>query len=85
MSAEIIDSKILESANEDFIKTAVLISQTYDACVAAGVPANETLAKEIAERLYILIDNGRIEAKGNMRRWRDSEVKLIAQPVRTKP
>ncbi len=77
MSEETIDSMILETATPDFTRTAVLISKTYDACIAAGMPANDSLAKDIAERLYILIDNGRIEAEGNMRRWRDSEVRLI--------
>ena len=31
---------------------------------------------EIAERLYILIDNGAVYVEGNMRRWRDAAVKL---------
>lgn len=74
-----IDTILLATTPTDFIKTAVLIAQSYDACVADGIPATDTLAKDIAERLYILVDNGRIEAKGNMRRWRDSEVKLITK------
>lgn len=74
---EKIDALILEAAPAELTKTAVIISKVFDACEAAGIPNTDTLGKDIAERLYILIDNGRIEAKGNMRRWRDSEIKLI--------
>ena len=78
-SLESLDPVILETITPDFTKTAVLISKTYDACLAAGIEPSETLAKDIADRLYILIDNGRIEAEGNMRRWRDSEVRIITK------
>ncbi len=72
---EKIDTLIMETVSAELTKTAVIIAKVFDACEAAELP---TTGKDIAERLYILIDNGRIEAKGNMRRWRDSEVKLIA-------
>lgn len=68
----------METVSAELTKTAVIISKIFDSCEAAGISTTETTGKDIAERLYILIDNGRIEAKGNMRRWRDSEVKLIA-------
>jgi len=71
------DQILLATPPADFTKTAVLISQTYDACIAAGIPATDTLAKDIAERLYILVDNGALECKGNMRRWRESEIRQI--------
>lgn len=75
---EKIDALILSTATAELTKTAVIISKVYDAMPDAGITPHTDSGKEIAERLYILIDNGRIEAKGNMRRWRDSEVKLIA-------
>lgn len=73
---EKIDALILAAAPSEWIKTAVLISRVFDAPDFAGL--NST-AQDVAERLYTLVDNGQIEGKGNMRRWRDSDVKAKAK------
>lgn len=69
---EQIDQLILSATTSEWVKTAVLISKVFD---APGFPGGTT-AQDIAERIYVLIDNGQVEGKGNMRRWRDSEVKI---------
>lgn len=72
-----IDTLILATASDTPIKTAALISKIYDALPSADITPHTDSGKEIAERIYILVDNGRLEATGNMRRWRDSEIRLI--------
>ncbi len=71
---EDIDSLILSAATADWLKIAVMISKVFEDPALQGI---DNLGQAIAERIYILVDNGRLEAQGNMRRWRDSEVRLI--------
>lgn len=71
-TAEKIDALILAAMPSEWVKTAVLISRVFDAPGFAGL--NST-AQDVAERLYILIDHGKLEVQGNMRRWRDSDVR----------
>jgi len=71
-----IDSVILSCAGAEWVKINVLISKVFDALPAAGVIPHVDFGQIIAERLYILIDNGGLEVQGNMRRWRDASVKL---------
>ncbi len=71
---ETLDEFILSAATDEWQKTAVLISKVFDN-PAFDSAANK--AQDVAERLYILVDNGRLEATGNMRRWRDSNIRLV--------
>lgn len=75
---EKIDALILTAATKDFTKIAVLIAKVYDAMPDAGITPHVDSGKDIAARLYILVDHGRLDCQGNMRRWRDSEVRLPA-------
>jgi hypothetical protein len=78
MNDEELDALILDAANEHWTKIAVIISKVYDAYEEAGHhELTESLAQDIAQRLYILVDNGRLDVQGNMRRWRDADVRLI--------
>lgn len=70
-----IDAAILSAAGDDWAKVAVVISRVFDAPAAADIPQDKR-GQVIAERLYILVDNGALACQGNMRRWRDSSVKL---------
>lgn len=76
---EKIDALILQSASAGFTKIAVIISKVFDAMPDAGIIPHTDSGKDIAERLYILVDNGALECQGNMRRWRDSDVRLPAK------
>lgn len=69
---EKIDALILAALPAEWVKTAVLISRVFD---DPGFAALKSTAQDVAERLYIMVDNGQVDVKGNMRRWRDSEVK----------
>ncbi len=76
---EKIDALIMEAASVEFTKIAALISKVYDAMPGAGITPHADSGKEIAEALYILVDNGALECQGNMRRWRDADVKLPSE------
>lgn len=71
-----IDTAIMAAASDEWVKTALIISKVYDtpALQNAGIPKDK-LGQTIADRLYILVDHGRLACKGNARRWRDSEIK----------
>ena len=70
---EEIDALILSAAGPEWQKVAVLISKVFE---APSLKGTESLGQQIAERIYILVDSGRLDVQGNMRRWRDGEVRL---------
>ncbi len=72
---ETIDALILAAATDAWVKTAVMISKIFDDPALGNIDKDKR-GQVIAERLYILIDNGALEGRGNMRRWRDSDVRL---------
>ncbi len=75
---EHIDGVILSVAGPEWAKVAVLISAVYDAPdLLPALKDDEGLAHKIAERIYVLVDSGRLGVQGNMRRWRDGEVRLL--------
>lgn len=69
-----IDALILAAAGEEWMKVALIISAVFD---APGFDKDQLSAQDVAERLYILVDNGQLAVQGNMRRWRDGEVKAV--------
>jgi hypothetical protein len=71
-----IDEAILQSVTADWAKIAVIIAKVYDALGAQRETANKDLAQTIATRIGIMVDNGGLQAQGNVRRWRDGEVRL---------
>ena len=70
-----LDSAILSAASGEWQKTAMIISKVFDAPSIKGTNPN---AQTIAERIVILVDSGKLSTKGNIRRWRDSSVKLVS-------
>jgi hypothetical protein len=77
---EKIDSLLLEAANEHWTKVAVVIAKVFD---APGFEVTQADGKAVAERLYILVDNGALDVQGNMRRWREADVKLPTPRVKS--
>lgn len=73
LSNEELDNLIVSCVGAEWEKTALLISKVFD---NPAFDKEGLSGQDVAERLYILIDNGQIEVEGNMRRWRDSKVKL---------
>ncbi len=72
---EAIDELVLTAAGDDWLKVALLLAKVTDAARASGM---DTSSQAIAARVYALVDGGRLEAKGNVRRWRAGEVRKPA-------
>jgi len=71
-SDDVIDRLVLGSADTDWLKVAVLIAKVVDAAAAEGIVAT---GQPVAQRIYVLAEQGRLEVRGNVRRWRAGEVR----------
>lgn len=69
-----LDAVILHAAGKDWTKVAVFIARVVD---AAKVADHEATGQTVAARIYALVDAGKLEAKGNVRRWRAGEVRKV--------
>jgi hypothetical protein len=76
-SATTLDALIVASATGEWMKVAMLIFRTIDASKAQAIDA---APQAIAARIYALVADGRLEAQGNIRRWRTSEVRVKPSP-----
>ncbi|MBS0241503.1 MAG: hypothetical protein JSS20_04950 [Proteobacteria bacterium] len=72
-AADPLDRIVLAAAEAEWRKTAMLIARVVDAAKAQSL---EATGQQIAARIYALVEAGRLEAKGNVRRWRASEVRM---------
>ncbi|MAE51599.1 MAG: hypothetical protein CMH27_07295 [Micavibrio sp.] len=68
-----LDPLIMDNAGDDWQNVTTIISGVFD---HAGFDKTAYSAQDIAERVYILVDSGRLDVQGNMRRWREGQVKL---------
>jgi hypothetical protein len=71
---EEIDRLILSIAHEEYWrKVAMIIGR-----VLSGRPeyGDEAIAQRVADRIVALVNAGRLEAQGNLNKWRHSEVRL---------
>lgn len=64
------DDLIFSEARESWLKVARIIGRVSD-----RVP-NGPHFEEVAARIQALVDQGKLEAKGDLSRWRYSEVRL---------
>ena len=71
-----IDTLILSAASKNWQKTALVISKVFDDPAFDKEALN---AQNVAESIYALLDDGKLEATGNIRRWRDSNIKLPSE------
>ena len=69
---DLLDGLVLNSADAEWRKIAVFIARVVDAAKARG---HETSGQIVAQRIYALVEAGRLEARGNVRRWRAGEVR----------
>ncbi len=70
-----LDALILECAEGEWRKVAMLIARATDA--ARALPLDVT-AQGIATRIYAMTSDHRLEVQGNVRRWRAAEVRKPA-------
>lgn len=68
-----LDALILAAASNEWQKTALVISKVFD---DPAFDKDKATGQIIAMRIYELVDNKALVSTGNIRRWRDSNVKL---------
>ncbi len=68
-----IDAMVMKAAGAEWQKTAVLISKVFD---DPNFDKEVLSGQNVAERIYALLDAEKLEATGNIRRWRESNVRL---------
>ncbi|HKS37279.1 MAG TPA: DUF3658 domain-containing protein [Verrucomicrobiae bacterium] len=75
MTESEIDDAILSSIEARWQKVAAVISRAAKK-LYGDLPDGEESYKMIAERIEVLVESGRLEAPGDITRWRFSEVRL---------
>ena len=68
-----LDSIILSCAQTEWQRVTMLIAATVDATKAQAL---DVKAQTIASRIYALTDAKQLDSKGNIRRWRTSEIRI---------
>jgi hypothetical protein len=68
-----IDSLILSTAHAQWRKVAFIVSSVLLVCRKNAAAPDEY---DIADRIQALVGEGKLEAQGNLNRWRHSEVRL---------
>jgi Protein of unknown function len=69
-----IDAAILSSTNHDWKKVALVIGRTVK-CLYGELSGDEEKHDRIAARIESLVAQGRLQGQGNLKRWRNSEVR----------
>jgi hypothetical protein len=70
-----LDQVILSFCSERWQKVAKIIGNTLKALEPRDISINGA-AEKVDERMAALVGSGRLEAQGNIKRWRYSEVRL---------
>ena len=71
-----LDGLLLSFCAQHFLKVARVASSTLDALEQRGITPTDGLADQVDARLAALVDSGKLEAKGDIKHWRYSEVRL---------
>jgi hypothetical protein len=71
-----LDALLLSFCDQRWLKVARIAGNTLQALEDRGITSAGKLADQIDARLAALVDSGKLEAKGNIKRWRYSEVGL---------
>ena len=72
-ASRIVDAIILSFSTSRFQKVAMVIGKSVSECEKRSLIVTSV---EIWERLAILVENGKLQAVGDISEWRFSEVKL---------
>jgi hypothetical protein len=73
-----IDRLLLSHCDAHWRKVARIIGQTYKTLEAREIAISGGIAKLMEARMAVLVRRGKLEAKGNIKRWGFSEVRLAA-------
>jgi hypothetical protein len=69
-----LDPIIISAARDEWDNVTGIMSRVFD---HADFDKSAYASQDIAERIYILVDNGQLDVEGNMRRWREGRVKKM--------
>jgi hypothetical protein len=72
-----LDQLLLSFCDVHWLKVARIVGKTLQTCEEHGVQIS---AEAIDARMTVLVGTRRLEAKGDIRNWRYSEVRLPAVP-----
>jgi len=82
MSSDLVDQTILANCKPQFRKVALIVGNV---AIALKVPMDQDKVF-IADRIKALVKAGRLEAEGDLDRWRFSEIRLPGhEPIASKP
>jgi hypothetical protein len=68
-----IDSVLFSVMRWEWRKVALVVAMASGRCKELGLPIGDAA---LAARIQVLAETGRIEAEGDLRKWRHSEVRL---------
>ncbi len=69
-----LDQLILTHVTHNWQKVAMVLAKALRARENMGSPIS---AEELAARVEALVRNGKLEVRGNVQRWRESEIRII--------
>jgi hypothetical protein len=78
IAATELDELILSFCDVRWLKVARIFGNTMQVLEDRGIQIPGGMAAALDARLEALVKSGRLQAKGNIRRWRFSEVRLPA-------
>ena len=70
-----IDHALLAASDKRWLKVAMVVSRAAEA-LGTALPEGPERYEMVAERLYVLVNGGRLIAEGEVTNWRHSEVRL---------
>jgi len=76
IAAPELDELILSFCDEHWRKVARVFSKTMQVLEDRGIQVSGSVADALDARMEVLVRTGRLEAKGDIREWRYSEVRL---------
>jgi hypothetical protein len=85
ISARTLDQLLLSFCDARWLKVARVIGKSFEILELSGIRPSGTIAKIIDMRMAALVANERLEAQGNIRKWRYSEVRLCDRPSTLPP
>jgi hypothetical protein len=76
-----LDRLLLSFCNAQWRKVARIAGNTLKALEEQGVQIDDSIADQIDARMAVLVGSGQLQAQGNIKKWRYSEVRLPGERV----
>jgi hypothetical protein len=76
IAASELDDLILSFCDDHWRKVAMVFGMTMQVLEDRGIQIDGGIANALDARMEVLVGSGRLQAKGDIRQWRYSEVRL---------